>query len=159
MLLRSFEEIPIKRKLALIIVLTSLTAVLIAAFGYTILELQSFRRSLVNDLSTLAQVIGANSTAALSFDDLEATTEYLNALKFKPSVRAACFYNRRGELFGSYVRQGEKMAFPPKAGPAQYQFDRSSLTLTQDISVEGKKIGAIFIQSDLSELYARILRY
>jgi hypothetical protein len=70
----------------LVIMLTSLTALLLACVGFALYELVTVRRLMVADLTTLAEVIGATSTAALIFEDTKAATESLErVMHFAPS--------------------------------------------------------------------------
>src|ERR1035441_1437352 len=64
----------------------------------------SSRALLQNRLSTLADVVGQNSTAALNFNDPPAAVEVLEALRAEPPVISACMYELSGELFAQYRR-------------------------------------------------------
>src|ERR1035438_639164 len=64
----------------------------------------SSRALLQNRLSTLADVVGQNSTAALNFDDPPAAVEVLEALRAEPPVVSACLYDVSGQLFAQYQR-------------------------------------------------------
>src|ERR1035438_2649701 len=62
----------------------------------------SSRALLQNRLSTLADVVGQNSTAALNFNDPPAAVEVLEALRAEPPVVSACLYDVSGQLFAQY---------------------------------------------------------
>jgi signal transduction histidine kinase len=155
----SFESLPIKRKLMLVIMLTSLTALLLACAGFAAYEWVTLRRSMVNDLTTLADVIGTTSTAALIFEDTQAATEFLRALKTKPHIVAACFYTKHGHFFAGYSRDGEAvdcMADPTWNG---YRFEQGHLLLSHPIVEKGSPIGTLYLRSDLQEMRTRIQPY
>src|ERR1039458_5373244 len=59
-------------------------------------------RQLENRLSTLANIVGQNSAAALLFDDRAAAMEVLGALEAERSVVSACLYGSSGRLFAGY---------------------------------------------------------
>ena len=61
-------------------------------------------RQLENRLSTLADIVGQNSAAALLFDDRAAAMEVLGALDAERSVVSACLYSPAGALFAEYQR-------------------------------------------------------
>src|SRR5271169_4381590 len=92
----------IRVKLTGIIMLTSATAVLLACLGFVISDIVSLRTDLAGDLSTLAQVVGSNSIAPLTFGDRQGAREILSALQAKPSIVAAAIYTDRGEPFARY---------------------------------------------------------
>ncbi|MGH8068680.1 MAG: ATP-binding protein [Candidatus Entotheonellia bacterium] len=155
----SFEALPIKRKLMLVIMLTSLTALLLACAGFALYELVTVRRLMVGDLTTLADVIGATSTAALIFEDTKAATEFLGALKTKPHIVVACFYTKYGRFFAGYSRDGgetECLAAPSQSG---YRFEQGYLLLSQPVVEKGAPIGTLYLKSDLQPMKARFGPY
>ena len=79
----------------------------------------TLRRMLNEKLSALAQVVGANSRAALTFDDRKAATEVLDALRAESGIAGAFLYDRDGRLFASFVRQGsDRVVAPLETGRA-----------------------------------------
>src|SRR5436190_12392064 len=88
----AFHDLPIKRKLTLIILLTSSIVLLLACAAFVIYDQITFRRSMIDDLDTLAEIIGENSRGALSFGVPKAGKEVLAALKARPHIVAAGLY-------------------------------------------------------------------
>ena len=82
--MRRFRDLSIKRKLMLIILLTSCLALLVACVAFILHARVTYRIALSNDRATLAEIIAANSTAALAFDDPIAAEEMLATLQAKP---------------------------------------------------------------------------
>ena len=70
------------------------SATLMAAF--LALRFGEFAHQLESRLSTLANIVGQNSTAALLFDDRTAAVEVLHALEAEGSVVSACLYGQTG---------------------------------------------------------------
>ena len=58
----------------------------------------------MHDLETLAEVLGSNSTAALTFNDPATAREVLQSLSAKEHVMAAALYRIDGAIFATYVR-------------------------------------------------------
>src|SRR5262249_37071921 len=121
-----------------------------------------FRRSMVRDLSMLAEVIGDNCTAALEFDDRHAAEETVGALRADPHVVAACVYGRDGRPFAAYDRDGAPAGF--SAAPAGIEAERARfgggvLSMYRPIRLEAERIGTTYIEADLRELDARMVRY
>lgn len=83
---------------------TSSVALLVACVAVVTYDLVSTRHLMSSDLSTLARVIGTNSTASLAFDDRESAKEVLTALNAKRNIASASLYSRDGDLFASYAR-------------------------------------------------------
>src|SRR5688500_13679027 len=91
------------------------TAVLLVAAGFVTYELVTRRQNLARDLSTLAEVIGNESTAALDFEDEDRAKEILTALRAKRNVVAAALYKPSGELLSAYSPN----AFRPETVPVR----------------------------------------
>jgi signal transduction histidine kinase len=155
----SVEALPIKRKLMLVIMLTSLTALLLACAGFAMYEFVTVRRLMVADLTTLADVIGATSTAALIFEDTKAATEFLGALKTKPHIVAACFYAKDGRFFARYSRDGEEMECLAAPNQSGYRFEQGYLLLSHPMVEKGAPIGTLYLKSDLQPMKARFGPY
>ena len=51
-----FRDVPIKRKLISVIMLTSSTVLLVTCLAFVTYELTTFRRAMTRNLATLAQV-------------------------------------------------------------------------------------------------------
>ncbi|MFQ5708971.1 MAG: PAS domain S-box protein [bacterium] len=155
-----FRVISIKKKLTLIIMVISSIALLLACFAFILYDLVTFKNTMARDLNILAKVIGTNCTAALTFDSEFDARETLSALRAEGHITAACIYTGDGRVFAKYHRGDLAADFiPPKPQPNSFQFSSSHLTLFQEILLEGKKIGTMYIQSDLGELHSRLKRY
>jgi sensor histidine kinase regulating citrate/malate metabolism len=87
---RRFRDISIRHKLTLIVLLTSAVAILLGAVISVVYETMRSRHELVSGLSAEAEIIGANSAAALAFRDQKAAQEILSALRFRRQVVYAC---------------------------------------------------------------------
>jgi signal transduction histidine kinase/DNA-binding response OmpR family regulator len=111
-------------------------------------------------LSTVAEIIGANCTAALAFHDQRSAQETLRALRGQPAIVAAAVYTEEDVLFAHYSRGGgplaESLPGQPRA-PGHY-FEADALLLFQPILLDGRKAGVIYLRSDLREIQARTQR-
>ena len=94
------------RSVAVKITVVMLAATAVSLGVYTCAMQRVYRNSAVatldNRLTTLADVIGQNSAAALDFNDKKAADEILSALHMEPSIVSACLYETDGVLFSSY---------------------------------------------------------
>src|SRR5436309_1455478 len=122
--MRSFTDLPIKRKLTLVITLTCFIALSLASAAFIATEIVSFRRTAVRDITTLAQLIGTNASVALTFDDAKSATEILATMRARPDVVSARLYTKRNELLGSYDRApGAAAAAPGRPEKDGYRFE------------------------------------
>ncbi len=158
----ALRNVSIRWKLKLIIMLTSGVALLFASAALMIRDITKTRNNLRSDLSSLAQVIGANSVGAIVFNDRITAENNLAALHAKPYVALACIFDRDGQPFAVFVHQDEKdrLSVPAPREPGQYFVDNYLLVFNH-ILQEERVIGTIFIQYDLSgtkrEMYASVV--
>ena len=75
------KDRPIRRKLMAMILLTSGVVLLLTCTAFFAYEFLTFRQATVRQLSTLGEIIAANSTAALAFDNPDDAQEILAALQ------------------------------------------------------------------------------
>ena len=100
-------------------------------------------------LNSLAGIIGANATAALTFDDADAAQEILAGLAVGPHLMAACIYDSHGKPFAVYTRTDLQVRFEPPI-PDFYgdRFSVSGMRVFRPIVLEGQVVGTIYLQSD-----------
>ena len=144
----------------LIILMTSTVALLLASGGFMLYETHTFRRTLRENLSAVAGLIGANSTAALSFDDPRVAREVLHSLSKKPEIISGHIYNREGQLFASYFRNGVSESDAPQTRPEEtYHSGKDYLGYCTRIRLQGDILGYVYVKSDLTQLTHRLREY
>ncbi len=132
--------------------LVSSAAMLLASVAFIAYEMLSFRQRMVTDMMALATMVGDNCKGALSFDDPRDAEEVLQALRFKAPIELAVVYNNDGKIFAAY-RRDKKGPFPPSGSHEEsHNFDNGHLHIWRQITLSGSQIGAVYLQSDLSEM-------
>lgn len=155
-----WQDISIKRKLTWLIMIASGAALLLVAAGFVTYELLTRRQNMTRDLSTLAEVIANESTAAVSFDDTSRCTEILSALRAKKNIVAAALYNEIGEPLAQYSpASATPGTFPTRLEANGARFESDHLVAFYEIHLEGKRIGTLYLKSNLKELNERLKRY
>jgi signal transduction histidine kinase/ActR/RegA family two-component response regulator len=155
------QNLSIKRKLTLITMLTSSLALILSSASFLIYDLVSFRHLLSQDLMTQAEIIGYNSAGAMEFKDEPAATATLSALTAKEDIVSAVLYKPDGKIFAHYVRGNTN---PPANLPADwqeqgYRFEGGYLEVFHDVTLNGERLGTLFLQSDLRQWSERAKRY
>ncbi len=155
-----FQDIPIKRKLTAIIMIASTVALLLVSAGFVTYELVTYRQTMTRDLSTLAEIFGNQSTAALTYGDKKTAGEILAALRAKKHIVGAALYDKDGRLLASYSGTlGAAVSVPKIPEPDALRFQNNALVLFRAIQLDGDFVGTIYLQSDLQELHERFVRY
>ena len=123
-------------------------------------DLLSLTRSMTRELTTVADLLARNSSAALTFNDPDAARDVLQALRVESNVTSACLYTSTGKPFAVYVRRGNQSAFyPPPAQSQKATFHSDRLILFRQIVFAGEPLGSIYIESDLGPLHQRVKEY
>ncbi|RQW86675.1 MAG: response regulator [Geobacter sp.] len=108
-----FRNLSIKNKLMAILMLTSGIVLLVASLAFSVNELISFRSNIQQELTSLAEIVGKNVSAALLFEDRKSAVETLETLSLKPNILAAFLFTHEGDLFSSYISEevhGKRLA-------------------------------------------------
>jgi PAS domain S-box-containing protein len=156
----SFRNLSLRRKQTLVMMLISTLVLLLACAAFSIFEVITFRRSLVESVSVLAEAIGNNSVAAIDFNDPRAAIETLSALQADPQIIGACIYTKSGEVFANYDRANDDITFTAPALSRQgHTFQRQRLVLSRPIIRQGEAIGVVYLESDMRALSSRLWRY
>ncbi|HEX7704974.1 MAG TPA: ATP-binding protein [Thermoanaerobaculia bacterium] len=148
----------IRGKLTGIIMLTSTAAVLLTCLGFMASGLVNLYRQRVADLSTTAQLVASNSTAALAFEDRKAAQEVLGALRAKAPVVAAAIYDQDREVFARY-QPDPYISIPTVILPDGFTDRADRLDLFYAIRLDGERIGTLYIATDARERNARLKEY
>jgi signal transduction histidine kinase/CheY-like chemotaxis protein/HAMP domain-containing protein len=156
----TFMNLPIRRKLALVISISSLLALSFTYASIALYERSIFRTTALDQLTTMADMLGDNTSASLAFDDADTAREMLGALKAEPDVVAACLYDNQGHIFAEYRRAGVNSNFTmPTLGADAALFKGDSLILFRSVHLHGYKTGSICIVSNLGWLHTKLNQY
>jgi signal transduction histidine kinase len=155
---------PIFKRLARLNMLVCGTALLVACASFVTYDVYSFRDFQIRNLTIQAQIIGFNSTSALTFNDPQSAQSTLSAMSVSPNIVSAGINSADGRSFARYQRNGKLPAIVEVPTLAEGQSDASSFTLdgivvTHAIELQGTRLGTVYIQSDLQRFYARLWQY
>jgi signal transduction histidine kinase len=154
-----YRNLTIKNKLRLIIIFNLTLALLLAGAAVLIYDQVTFRDEMKTDLESLAEIVGSNCTAALTFRDPIAAEEALVGLKAKQHIINAIVYSENGKLFAGYGADPSRLANSLGRRSDGSWFAGESLIAYKSIALKGQIIGAVSLESDLKELRLRTMRF
>jgi PAS domain S-box-containing protein len=158
--LRAFRDLPLRHKLISIIVATSCLSLVLASIAFVAYDRSTFKAKMVRDVSVEADIIATNSTAALTFNDIEAAKVTLSALSKEPSIVAARLESANGGVVAEYRRGGVgRHAAIPLLGHVGHVFTEERLAVRREISFDGERLGYVYIEADLKALAERLNRF
>ena len=158
-----FRRQPVRRKLTATILSTSAATLIAGCVAFAVYDYIDARSRLVRDVTLLADMLGTNSVAPLTFNDATAAVETLRATAVNEHIESARLYMPNGLLLASYVRPGASV---PSAhdrdvlgrGDAAI-FEGDHLHIVRPIVLDQGVVGTISVQSDTSEISAREKRF
>ena len=149
----------IRRKFMLVVMATTLVALLLASIALVTYDLLTYKRTWVADLSTQADILGLASAPALSFQDPKAAEENLGLLSVRPNVTAAAIYTAEGRIFASYRRDSsDTTPLPAHPGPAGHEAGARDISLFRPIVTPDEQLGWVYLRARY-DLTGRLLSY
>ncbi|MEO6323166.1 MAG: response regulator [Thermoanaerobaculia bacterium] len=158
------RDLPLQRKLTLILVLTSGVVFLLGSLGYFFYDVVTFRRMMRDDISLLGRTLEVNASTALVYNDRQTAELILGGLRAHPHILASCLLRPDGTLFAQQVRADLLSTFAVPKAPAganldQAVFEGNKLLLWRTVSFSGKPVGTLYLESDTKEIRTRIRDY
>jgi signal transduction histidine kinase len=174
--MQRLTKLPIAHKLTAITMLTTVTVMLLMAVAVVLNEVIEQKGSIyqkrIEQLTTVAEIIGSRSTAALIFDDPQTATENLaalNALRTEAKPLLAAILTPDNKVFSRYqtsphLSQAHSYIFVYGCETQQSQLvENSWLAVCSPIILDNERVGEVHIlfdmASDLAQLQTIIFRY
>ncbi|HEV2701587.1 MAG TPA: CHASE sensor domain-containing protein, partial [Steroidobacteraceae bacterium] len=150
----------IRRQLIQMVLLISGAVMLLTVTALFAYDFVTIRQSSQRQLDTLGRAIAANSTAALAFDNPDDAQTVLAAFEVDPHVTHAALYRLDGRLFAVYPSKARggvpAMLLPDTTG---FRFEHGDLIDVLPVTEGNRRMGTLFLQSDLRAIYDRIRVY
>ena len=153
----------IAKKLTLLNMLASVTALLVASAGFFAYNWTYTRSSLLDRLKAQAEIVGYNCITPLVFNDPQSARNTLAALRASSHIVYAAVYEPSGRFFAGYWSNKSGQHTPlPLPDPAQirnrWPLDKQ-YAIEQPIYLDRKLVGTVYIRSDVQELIAQLENY
>ena len=149
----------IKSKLLSVVLIVNGAVLLLTCSIFFTYEYVTFRQARLLELTSIAQILAANSTAALAFDDRDAANEILNALHAETRITAACLYQDDGKLF-SFFPDNLSVADVPASPKANgFIFSGNTVVGFHPVTQGNKRLGTLYLRYSMDALYERFQVY
>jgi len=172
--MRPFADIPIAKKLVSIMLATTVAALLLASLMQAFTEAMAYRQDIIRNLTTMADVIGTNSAAAITFKDRALANQVLYSLKAEPSITNGHIFDINGDLMSVYATRNEIETVSHEFGetrqslldewinlpPSIRSFIGSGyVDIVQPIYFDREKIGFVHLRASLQPLVQTLVRF
>ena len=101
-MLRRLRNLSMRSKVTLVILLTTVVALVAAATAFYVFQLGNFRREFVRNTTVLAEVIANNNLATVTFENAEDATALLQLVSARPDIAQARIQLKDGRVLASY---------------------------------------------------------
>lgn len=155
------ENMAIKHKIIVIVMLTCLIALTLMCGAFLFWDWRAQHSSIVGRVSTQAQITAWNGRSSIAFDDVSDGENVLKGLHADSSIVFACIFRKNGEALASFLpnenNEHYRITRPQKPG---HSISGRLLTFFEPIIVNESDgpAGMLCIRSDLSPMYAAIKR-
>ncbi|HVU94002.1 MAG TPA: ATP-binding protein [Puia sp.] len=138
--MKNIRDISIRNKLILMQVFTSMLVLGIVFWTFVATEFRAYKTRRAESITSLAQVIAANSVSMLQFQDNDAAEKMLGELEsVAPDIAVATILDKKGNAFARKM-QGDT--------------SRAQLEVSFPIRSNGESLGTIVLSARLSDLAA-----
>ncbi len=145
----------IKNKVVIICLISSMLAFFSAGVIFFLFSVRQSLSSLTEEIGSLIQIIGSNSTAALSFKDRKNGEELLMALQADSRVFEATIFDETGKVFVTFSRDGSPVTEHSSAADG-VKYTSSFLHFRKAIILDGTTIGQLFLRISYEEVYEQV---
>jgi PAS domain S-box-containing protein len=154
----------LSKKLTTMNLIVSAAALLLASSAFFAYDVITFRSNLKSGTALQAQLLGENAISPLLFDDPHLAERMLAALHTSPHIAYSGIYTADGKYFAGYWRKGQAprpRPLPPGALDQEQtsSFESGRFVYTHEILFQGKRVGIVYIRSDLDALTDRLKNY
>jgi PAS domain S-box-containing protein len=154
-----FQDLPIRRKVMAVIMLTSITAMLFTAAAFMVYDYLTHKQEMVHSLSISCSMIAESSSVMLAFPSQSEANAVLARLRADRNIVLAALYNANGQLFARYPSGAPDADFPSSPGRAGPEFKDKHLIYFQPVTEGDKWYGTLYVKSDLKALNERLRLY
>lgn len=162
-MMRRLHDLPIRRKLLWISVISSTAALLLAGAILALYEVYSYRAQQLQEANVQADLLAASVTASLEFNEPRAAQDYLNAFKTHPDFLAAAVYAANGSAFASYTRKDAtgvaQRELPAQAQELGVRIEDGALTGFWPVRQGRSTVGSVYLRIATEPPGIRLLRY
>jgi signal transduction histidine kinase/CheY-like chemotaxis protein len=151
-----FAKATIRQKLRVTVMATVGIALLLASAAFVTYEVMSYRAGLVRELETMADLVEASGSAALTFEDAALAESSLKPLAGNRDILSAYLFTEGGSLIAQYNRPGLAPEPPVGPGPDRMVFSRNRLLLVRPVRLKERRVGTIYLSAAMSGLMVHI---
>ena len=153
------ENISIKKKIVVLAMVAVFAALTLSSTAFVVNYVRQLDSQMIRQISVLADVLGSNVSAALTFDDAKTAAELLSSLRAQPMITAAVLFDENDAVFASYPAGDVPTDLMKPSQQAGHEFIGSNLQITTRVTQHGEKLGTICIRGNTNVIRQQLIGY
>ena len=153
------EKTTLQWKLMIAIMSTSIAVLALTCAVFITYEYVTFRKTIVQRLTLRAEIIAANASAALAFQNEADATEILSILAKDPHMMVACLFEKEGRVFAKYPAAAPTDLCPTAPEKQGYRFGKAEVVVFNPVVRDNRRLGTLYLKSDLTAMSERFRLY
>ncbi len=154
--MKFFQNISIKNKLIIIILLSTAISIGVGSTLVTIRNINTYKEDMVNNTIINARLIGEYCIAPLSFRDNKVAADVIKKIATIPSISTGGIYDEKNDLFASYQKESDKELPASINTKEKYIFNKNNLEIFHPIMYKGVKYGTVYLKASTDILTEKI---
>jgi len=147
----------LRRRLTALMAGGSVVAAVIAAAGFSWLDLHRFWQHTAAEVAAIGNIVADQVGPAITLDDRKAADELLASLRADNLVRDAVLYNARGDCFATFYRRAAIGC--PVRPPDGARREAGALVLARAVNGGGERLGTLVLAASLPSMAAVLRQY
>jgi PAS domain S-box-containing protein len=155
----TFRDLPIKRKVIAVIMLTTVLVLFLTAAAFAAYDLASHRRMVGRHFHSAGALLADNVAEALHRSSPADAENVLSALRANPQVLRAAVYDPSGKPVARYPARESVGAFPLKPSPPGSTYRGDRFTLFVPVPGTGTQPAILYLEARVRSIPERLISY
>jgi len=152
------RNLPIRRKLMLVILLTCSTVLVLALGALFVVQSITIKSQFIRDLTALGLIIAHDSTAVVAFNDRDAAALTLSGLDSRSDIEGSCLVLANGEHVTHLDRDHEHDALIESSLDDGYRLINEDVLFASPVVLDGNRLGTLYLRADFRPMQASLLK-
>ncbi len=157
--MKFLTDASIERKITTLLLLAGSVPLAVAAVAFSLYEAITFRSALESEYATLAEVVAANCSSALDFDDAASARETLLSMTNLSEVRLAAVYRSDGSILAQHSTTDSVAAIPAAPETTETVYSTEYMDVFRRVVMDGRTVGTVLVRASTARLAERLILY
>jgi signal transduction histidine kinase len=154
-----FKGLSIRSRLIRLTSLISAISLMIVFAVLFIYEVLSYREATIREMNILGNILAANSTAALAFDDADVAQEIISAVKAERLITTAILFKADGSVLTSFIGDTTATEIPTAPRDDRFEIGSGKVEGFVPVTIGDKRLGTLYLQRSTEDIERRLGLY